>query len=383
MRTILLVGLFLIALLSCKENDNNQELAIYDKFFNPKDAYSLKTHIVTYGIEAEQIEFYSIFSVKTINDTSFYVGYNDTRHQLDFFSIDHKGIRFQYFLPLEKEGPNGINKIVGIELIEQGIFILETNHLKLINNKGEVEDRKKLNVNNFYITAHDNSGLISLNNQLLVGLHNANISKTKYPKRYYQTQIFGLLNTINLDLTILPPTFPQLYTEKYFGFMDVPHSTANNNSVFFTLPADYKVYEYNLNTDSLFALNTEPVFVEKSISGLDWPESTSTDNRLDHFVRSQYFGKPLAISENIIVRFYRDKFPSDIKDISYPLKKKDTYISIIDLDKNHYQDFKIEENNIALDKAFIVDGSIYIPFFSEKENQLKFIKITINEKVIN
>lgn len=370
-----LTVLIILNLLSCRDNSTLQEETVRVNSFQHKNVFSLKTNIVTYGIEAEQIEFYNIFNAKTINDTSLYVGYNDTRHQLDFFFIDQNGINFKYALTLEKEGPNEINDIEGIELVDQGIYILESNHLKLINRKGVVIDRKKLPINDYYITAHDHSSFAAYKNQLFVGLHNAVISKSKSPKKYYQTQIFGLLNPNNLELKMLRPTFPQLYTETYFGFMDVPHSTLSQNSVFFTLPADNNVYEHNLETDSLYTLNIEPLYAEKSVIGLNWPESASTDNRIDHFVKSQYFGKPLAFSENIIVRFYRDKFPAHDTDISYPLKKKDTYISIIDLEKNHYQDFKIEENNIALEKAFIANESIYVPFYSEQENLLKFIKI--------
>jgi hypothetical protein len=253
--------------------------------------YSIET--IKIPISSEQLNSYQIQSNFSLNEKPVLVSYNDKRHSLDFFNLDHEeSITSKN---LDSDGPNGIGKIESIFVqSSDSIFVYELGKLHLLN--GDLSKKQSWDL--FQIYGDLNLGIPQCN--FYFKLYYDSERQSVY---FFMNQMgvslleiaeLPLMTSLNLEtneVNVLP-----IYHSEYFksvagqvGFMTYLGFYGKlDNQLIFNYQYESTIYGFQLNDEKLSTTSSSKVKFVPSIPQTNDPQAYD-----QHAIENPHYLSPI------------------------------------------------------------------------------------------
>lgn len=335
--SIIIILIFVI--FSCSSTTHEENLAInVEKIQIPIDENFLNT--------------YQIWDPYYKNEESKLLAYNEKRHSFDLFSLDKKSIINQ--IPLEREGPDGIDKIDGLDYHnEDSIFLYSRGKLYISSLNGKIS-----NVHSLYkLFNFDGGGEPSIN--FYFKLRYQPVSKSiAFFIVYHNTDkkskenlpLIGLLNLKTLETNYLPIYHTDYFKENdgnvgfitYLGF----NNFFDGNMIF---NYQYQSNIYRLNTKGKLKEGTEVKHILPLIN---------LENIDSHAITNTHYLSPIPDPWRELIYRFNWEEPIKGKEISF-LEKK-TSLTVFDSELNKIQNFSLPNYTYQINNWFVTKKGLFL-----------------------
>lgn len=345
----------------------------------------LNIHIDTLKIKinTKLLPYYALTGYNKSQD-KFYA-YNGSNHSIDVFSIG-EGLYLQS-LVLESEGPNYVESPNELCMLDNGdIYTIGYFDITKLNALGGVIKRQQINSKSddgyfkthFFYPSQDNGFEYDTKTDMFY-IKNTNMEagKSLRPETFYsQSKVIGSYTFNMKEAKVLEIYYPTEFTEKDFGFNDIPFFTISEGFIYYSFSPLPYIFKYNLNTQ-------ETIKVKVPTEGLpllkmDYPaisKNNNTGKSFNSFVFNSNFGVILS-NEKYVARLYHSA-SLPIKESNPGKMEKESYVQIFDKDINLIKNIKLDIS-AAFSGSFMNSDAIFVQMSPDNEDELSFLKISIN-----
>ncbi len=211
--------------------------------------YQLEKDSVTIQIDSITLDYYSVFSINSKQNTLF--GYNRKTHNIDILDLFHNNINRH--IGLEKSGPNGIvREVKGLYYHnDDSLFVYDLYTLYIINSKGTIINKFELkdyfsNNNYFEFICDINFRLKYFDDTKEIFFEN--LYPTERILEHLTSPIISVFNINTKEGSILPITFSDFFikTKGRVGYLRwMNFESSKNDSLFFSSQFDDELIIYN------------------------------------------------------------------------------------------------------------------------------------------
>lgn len=273
--------LCLVALFSCVSSD--EETKEVKVSFEENDV----------PISVEQLNRYYSWYVNP--EESLFIGYNHTRHSLDFFGLEEKELIKS--VKLDYEGPNGLQN-PGRFVYYQDTFILNPRaYIGIVSADGEVMEKNFLDdykassqaeylfVYGMHAVNHDELIYNPAEKTVILPVFNP---KPRAEKEHYEGPILASLNLTETKMEILDVTYPEIFRgNDFYGRLDYPRAFQKGDSLIYNFANSSKIYYHNIRTKEEKIFDAQSQFVENIAPTL--PRNAELKKESDHEWESNRF----------------------------------------------------------------------------------------------
>lgn len=103
-------------------------------------------------------------------------------------------------------------------------------------------------------------------------------------KRNYKQSIMGSINMETHTFSTYPVTYPQMFTDGYYGFSDIVYGSSYKEFTFLTFAASEYAYIYNRYTNQLDSFPAKSNDQTEKMPCLDTTLSHNTEEKMKHFI---------------------------------------------------------------------------------------------------
>jgi len=378
---VLLVSILSLNLfVSCKDKFDSHTIIISEK---GNVTRKVKIDTINIKINENCLDSYKIFTID--NSKKEYIAYNQHTHSIDHYSLINKKLLNIY--KLEKNGPNGIIDIQGIQKISRNVIAILTDHFIKFYNIHNNSFEKSIKINNsnsnkyfesVYIYVNNSSQFYydSKKNSLFFSI--LDLKKGLDRKgEHYNSPILGFYSISNDTFDIYDEVrFPEEYMSNYYGFNDVFYFSFNHENITYNFSALPKIFNFNYKQKSSLVYELGdinlPYLKTKSLS---WKDIHYDDKKMIHFFRNSNFSRFLDLN-NSNALFYYSALPDHIKSYDDFTKKEIVFI-LLSNEFDFIKNIKLK-GPYNINDSFSIANSIYVNFLN-KENHLSFLKISIEK----
>ena len=330
---------------------------------------SINVEKIQIPIDENFLNTYQILDSYYENEESKLLAYNETRHSFDVFSLDKQSTLSQ--IPLEREGPDGIDKVDGLDYYnEDSIFLYSRGKLYISTIEGKISKVHSLyelfNFDgggepsiNFYFKLRYNP--VSKSVAFFIVYHNTDQkSKGNLP-------LIGLLNLETLKTNYLPIYHSDFFKRNegnvgfvtYLGFNDFLDGSMIYN------------FQYQSN---IFCLSTEGN-LNKGKEVKHILPLINLDNIDSHAINNTHFLSPIPDPWQKLIYRFNWEAPIKGKEISF-LKKK-TSLTVFDSKLKKLQHYSLPDYTYQINNWFATKKGLFLNLAHPanpalKENTLEF-----------
>ncbi len=375
MRSIILLIIISFCFISCN-NDLNKTI------ISNNTNFSIKIDTISISIDSTFLQYYSKTNFNKRNNKLYC--YNSILHRIDYLSFENN--TDNGYIQLQKDGPNGIKRVNDVYVkSEDQIFLISYNRIVEINSRGEITLQRKINStsNKEFYKSHflfpsQDSGFEYSNENDNFYIMNANMqfAKRNNPVGFYESyKLMTEYNFENDQLTNLSIGFPNEFTEKDFGLNSMPFVHLDRGNIYYSFSPLPYLYKFDLKNNKSIKLNP-------SIEGLPYYnyDYDGLSDELDginmkSFMNNSNFGSIIS-TKNHLIRVYLSPNLEHKKDNVGNENLKESALQIFDKNLTSLENKKIE-NDLGLSGSFSDDESFFFPIALESENEINFLKISI------
>jgi len=371
-RFLPIVFYIFIGMFSCKTPDeHNRELA-----------YDLQ--VVTIPITDHQLNSYQVYHAYHEHNINKIIGYNETRHSLNFFDMDEGEVIKD--IELESEGPNALKQISSIYYHnEDSFFLYERGVLHIVNSEGILINTYNLYelfnvlqegepVLNFYFKLNYNSS----SKKILFFLNTPRQGDpTKLP-------LMGSLNIMSGQVEIFPIYHSEFFKSvegsvgflTYLGFYE-----EFNGKIPYNFQYESTLFLYDRSNSEIISSagtkNQKLISIQK-LTNSDAPEVYD-----QHALENTHFLTIIPDKwQNLL---YRINWGAPIE--SFPnagFTEKKQSISVFDENLNFLHEFFLPDHTYQINNWFVNDKGLYLNFAhpmneNQKEDFLIFHIFKVNK----
>ncbi|AEL27338.1 hypothetical protein Cycma_3621 [Cyclobacterium marinum DSM 745] len=334
-----------------------------------KEHLALDIEKIQIPIDENFLNTYQVWDSYYENKESKLLAYNATRHSFDLFSLDKQSTLNQ--IPLEREGPDGIDKVDGLDFHnEDSVFLYSRGKLYISSLNGKISKVHSLyelfNFDgggepsiNFYFKLRYNP--VSKSVAFFIVYHNTDQkSKGNLP-------LIGLLNLETLETNYLPIYHTDFFKENYGNVGFVTYLGFNN---FFEGNMIFN-YQYQSN---IYSLNTKGKLKEgkevKHILPL-----INLDNIDSHAINNTHYLSPIPDPWRKLI--YRFNWEAPIKGKEILFLKKKTSLTVFDSKLKKLQHYSLPDYTYQINNWFATKKGLFLNLAHPanpalKENTLEF-----------
>jgi len=269
------------------------------------------------SVNEQYLSEYNSIGILNREESNVLVGYNYTKHSLDYFDLSSKGVIKSVLLdsygpnkiePLGKIATNGsliasINPVSGVLILDYSCKLVENLSLNFFEN-----EFLKLNINkSLYpigISFGNYDDYFFNENMLLFPLY-SDIKKTEL--NYENPLNYALYNLGNKNLKILNLDYPEYFRNDFYGDLDQSYALLKGDSIIYCFANSANIYVHDLksNNKSTIVVNS---ILGKEQSGISLFDYNDSHKRLDYFLNSsRYHSLKYDSTNNLFFRVFRDK----------------------------------------------------------------------------
>jgi hypothetical protein len=324
---------------------------------------------ITIKTDTLGIEFYEVLDRYYTKDSVSIIGLNYETHSLDILNLTKRSLIKH--IKLEKEGPNQIQRVTGIEMISNdSILLSDDDNLYLVDGKGVVF--WKFDKNNKALFKGIPKGYLKTKIDFNMGYNKA--EKCVYlfylpeeRKDYWDTPFLIEVNIENETARLVPVFRPEYQKKNYdrLGYATDPESCFHNNRAIINFGSESNIYEVNLLTDSVIEHGGESRF-SKNLLRIQGENESRTDYRLSTIY---FFNLIYDPYRNLYYRFHWGEMPVKKNGKEYnTLYDKPTFITVFDDKFNYLYEFRIY-NRVKSGATPTPEGLIVFPGMLSEEDE--------------
>ena len=314
-----------IASLSCQEGDKAPAFTLVETKEKP---FGLTLKLDSLTVETKgMLPFYEVSGIVHNREELIFVGYDATRHTLNV--IDVSGRKVLKSVPLEKEGPMGVDQISGLYCQSlDSIFAVGMNSdlIYLLNAEGGIRrkwpinalDRKHaafyddnvfsvMSSSDFYFDQKDKSIYIKNN-------YYRKSPSTQAREYYNEALLLGKVDLVTTKPDLLNIPYSPTLREHYVGDLDHPDfafltKNGSLDKVVYSFPGTADILSYELATGrtTLYAPSFRPI--DQHIKYLNWNDAKGMGAKMQSFKSEGRYGKIIPIGDRdklFYVQFCQD-----------------------------------------------------------------------------
>lgn len=350
---------------SCSTPTNEEHLALdIEKIQIPIDENYLNT--------------YQVWDSYYENEESKLLAYNETRHSFDLFSLDKKSTLNQ--ISLEREGPNGIDKVDGLDFHnEDSVFLYARGKLYISSLNGKISKVHSL----YDLFNFEDGGEPSIN--FYFKLRYQPVSKTVAfsmvyhntdPKSKANLPLIGSLNLETLETNYLPIYHTDFFKENDGNVGFVTYLGFNNfmatNMIF---NYQYQSNIYSLNNKGKLNAGKEVEHILPLIN---------LENIDSHAIHNTHYLSPIPDPWRKLI--YRFNWEEPIKGKQISFLEKKTSLTVFDSELNKIQNYSLPEYTYQINNWFVTKKGLFLnvghPANPDlQEDVLEFDVLNINDEL--
>ena len=307
-------------------------------------------------------------SLTSTGGNEFLYAYNSYTHSLDVFDLEHKSISY---IPLEKEGDNGVLKPVsGISVHNaDSIWLFSQGRLHLCNSLGEVKKSVKLPVpENGFVFVDANFSIAASKlyyNQLRNSVFYLTVLRTD-DHAFYAVYEY---NPDTNEKKVYPVKGNEMEMRSAFdyGWKQMPNVTYTDQYILYNFPITSNIYRVDIGDGHVGSFGGQSKYtvnlVAEFTGTFDFPQGNRHILENVHFFEVQY-----SPGENVYYRLHLNKTEAGSDDKFREFyNKKDLYLTVFDADLAILNEMKLDP---CLYNYFNSWGVLSKGFFIAKDNEM-------------
>jgi len=341
------------------------------------------------------LPFYSVAGIFQNRKELIFVGYDETRHTLNFIDVSARKVLNS--IPLEKEGPMGVDQISALYCQSlDSLFAVGINGslIYLLDAQGRIRRKWPINAldrknaafydENVFSIRHPSGFYFDPKHESFYIRNNYyRKSPSTQPQEFYkEALLLGKLDLATTQPELLDIPYSPTLRQHYVGDMDDPSfafvaKSGSLDKIIYSFPAtaDILAYEVATGRTTFYAPKTRPIALH--IKYLNWNDAKSMGARMQSFKSEGRYGKIIPITDRdkpYYVQFCQG-VPTSISENSFTYK---VHLLVYDEDFNVIFQTKEAMPFSTYDHAFYHGGKLYLfnPNGSD-EDKLSFLTVAL------